>query len=38
MLERFFEANYELNFFSGWQGGEIGVSYRLVTMNNNSIG
>jgi hypothetical protein len=41
MLERYSEANYKLQIFSGWQGGarkEIGVSYRLVHVNNNFVG
>jgi hypothetical protein len=41
MLERYSEADYYLQIFSGRQGGArkgIGVSYRLVPVNNNSVG
>jgi hypothetical protein len=40
MLERYSEAGYYLQIFSGRQGGarkRIGVSYRLVPVNNNYV-
>jgi hypothetical protein len=41
MLERYSEAKLQVTNFSGWQGGArkgIGVSYRLVHVNNNYVG
>jgi hypothetical protein len=41
MLERHYEAYYYLQIFSGRQGGSrkgIGISYKLVPVNNNYVG